>query len=66
MDSIKNSVQITITGSNPFETKSKATALNKLSKLDTDALSKLVELSQSPKAIESLKTNFAMIKGFLA
>lgn len=65
MDSIKNSTQITVTGSNPFETKSRATALSQLSKLDTDVLTKLVELSKSSVAITQLKTNFPMIKGFL-
>jgi hypothetical protein len=65
MDGIKNTTQITITGSNPFETKSKASALSQLSKLDTDVLTKLVELSKSPMAITQIKTNFPMIKGFL-
>ena len=65
MDGIKKTTQITVTGSNPFETKSKASALSQLSKLDTDVLTKLVELSKSPMAITQIKTNFQMIKGFL-
>ena len=65
MDGIKKTAQITVTGSNPFETKSKASALSQLSKLDADVLTKLVELSKSPMAITQIKTNFPMIKGFL-
>jgi hypothetical protein len=65
MAGVNNSTQITVTGTNPFETKSKASALTQLSKLDLEVLTKLVELSKSPMAITQIKTNFPMIKGFL-
>ena len=65
MDGMKNTTQITVTGSNPFEAKAKASALSQLSKLDSDVLTKLVELSKSPMAITQIKTNFPIIKGFL-
>ncbi|WP_268846578.1 hypothetical protein [Flavobacterium aestivum] len=66
MAGINNSTQIKVTGTNPFETKSKANALSQLSKLDVEVLTKLVELSKSPMAITHIKNNFPMIKGFLS
>ncbi|WP_268847878.1 hypothetical protein [Flavobacterium aestivum] len=65
MAGINNTSQIIVKGNNPFETKSKASALSQLSKLDLDVLTKLAELSKNPMAITQLKTNFPMIKGFL-
>lgn len=65
MASIKTTIQIEVTTSTPFEVKPKTEALKVLSKLDNDVLQKLTELSKSPKAIEQLKNNFGMIKGFL-
>lgn len=66
MGSIKTTIQIDIATSTPFEIRPKTNALKELSTLDNDVLEKLVELSKSKKAIEQLKTNFPMIKGFLA
>lgn len=65
MASIKTTIQIEVTTNTPFEVKPKTEALKVLSKLDNDVLQKLTELSKSPKAIEQLKNNFGMIKGFL-
>lgn len=59
-------IEIDIKAGNPFEIKAATNALKDLAKLDNDVLSKLSELSKSPKAIEQLKTNFPMIKGFLS
>ncbi|RUT67728.1 hypothetical protein D0817_24815 [Flavobacterium cupreum] len=66
MGSINTPIQIEIKTVNPFEIKAKTKALTDLSKLDNDVLSKLAELSKNAKAIEQLKTNFPMIKGFLS
>lgn len=66
MGGVNTTIQIEVTAVNPFEVKSKTTAIKDLAKLDNDVLSKLAELSKSPKAIEQLKTNFPMIKGFLS
>lgn len=65
MGGINTKIEIEVKSGNPFEIKTKTTALKDLAKLDKDVLSKLAELSKSPKAIEQLKTNFPMIKGFL-
>jgi hypothetical protein len=62
---IKTTIQIELVTNNPFETKPKMEHLKTLSKLDNDALAKLVELSKSNKAIEMLKQNFGMIQSFL-
>jgi hypothetical protein len=62
---IKTTIQIEITSNNPFEAKPKMEHLKTLSKLDNDALAKLVELSKSNRAIEMLKSNFGMIQSFL-
>ena len=59
-------IEIDIKAGNPFETKATTTALKDLAKLDSDVLSKLAELSKNKNAIEQIKTNFPMIKGFLA
>jgi hypothetical protein len=66
MGGIKTQIQIEIKTINPFDIKAKTKALTDLAELDNDVLSKLAELSKSPKAIEQLKTNFPMIKGFLS
>lgn len=66
MGGVNTTIEIEIKTVNPFEIKSKTTAIKDLAKLDNDVLSKLAELSKSPKAIEQLKTNFPMIKGFLS
>ncbi len=65
MGGIKTSIQIEITTKTPFELKPKTDALKELSNLDVETLKKLVELSRSEVAIENLKSNFDMIKGFL-
>lgn len=65
MGSIKQTIQLDVIAKTPFELKPKTTALKELAKLDSDVLTKLVELSKSPVAITHLKTNFDMIKGFL-
>lgn len=65
MGSIKQTIQLDVIAKTPFELKPKTTALKELAKLDSDVLTKLVELSKSPVAITQLKTNFDMIKGFL-
>lgn len=65
MGSIKQTIQLDVIAKTPFELKPKVTALKELGKLDSDVLTKLVELSKSPVAIIQLKTNFDMIKGFL-
>lgn len=65
MGSVKNTIAIEVEINTPFELKPKTEALTELSKLDNDVLQKLAELSKSPKAINQLKTNFGMIKGFL-
>lgn len=66
MGSIKQKIEIEISATTVFELKPKTTALIELSKLDTDILQKLAELSRSKNAIVQMKTNFPMIKGFLS
>lgn len=79
MASIKTTIQIEITTKTPFEVRPKTEALKELSnqdnqtlrsvlellKLDKEAFSNLMELSKSSVAVENLKSNFDMIKGFL-
>lgn len=66
MGGIKTQIEIEVKAINPFEIKAKTKSLTDLAQLDNDVLTKLAELSKSPKAIEQLKTNFPMIKGFLS
>lgn len=66
MGSVKTTIQIDISSTNPFEAKTKMMALKDLSKLDNEALTKLVELAKKPVAIAQLKTNFETIKTFLS
>ena len=58
--------QVTIeVETSPFDIKSKAAALQKLAKIETEVLEKLLELSSNPKAINMFKNNFGIIKTFL-
>lgn len=66
MGSVIQKIEIEIKTATVFELKPKTTALIELSKLDTDILQKLAELSRSKNAIVQMKTNFPMIKGFLS
>jgi hypothetical protein len=65
MGSVKTTIQIELSTKTIFEVKPKVEALKELSKLDNEALNKLVELSKIPVAVDNLKNNFEMIKGFL-
>jgi hypothetical protein len=65
MGSVKQCIQIEVVAKTPFGIKPKTSAIKELAKLDTEVLTKLVELSKSKEAIKQLKTNFEMIKGFL-
>lgn len=66
MAGVKTLIEIEIKSVNPFELKAKTNALTDLAQLDSDVLVKLAELAKSPKAVEQLRTNFPMIKGFLS
>lgn len=66
MGSVNTQIQIEVKTVNPFEIKAKTKALTDLANLDKDVLSKLAELSKNAKAVEQLKNNFPMIKGFLS
>ncbi len=66
MGSVIQKIEIEIKAATVFELKPKKAALIELSKLDNDVLQKLAELSRSKNAIEQLRTNFSMIKGFLS
>lgn len=66
MGSLNTPIQIEVKTANLFAKEAKTKALTDLAQLDNDVLLKLAELSKSPKAIEQLKTNFPMIKGFLS
>ena len=59
-------IEIDIKAGNPFEIKAKTMALKDLAQLDNDVLLKLAELSKNANAVEQLKTNYPMIKGFLS
>jgi hypothetical protein len=66
MGGLKTPIEIILKSVNPFEIKAKTKALTDLAQLDVDVLTKLAELAKSPNAVEQLKTNFPMIKGFLS
>ncbi|MFC4817620.1 MULTISPECIES: hypothetical protein [unclassified Flavobacterium] len=62
---VKTEIQIPITTATPFEAKAKMLAIKTIASLDTDAVEKLAELAQNPKAVNKLKNSFGMIKAFI-
>lgn len=63
--SIETQAQFKIKTQSPFEAKARIEHLMVLSRLDSQTLSKLAELSQSQKAVSQINDNFKMIKNFL-
>jgi hypothetical protein len=57
--------QTEIKADNPFEYKEKIKAIEDIAKLDLDSLTKLSELSKSPKAIDKLKNSWLLIKSMV-